>query len=217
MNRCGHLGLAAIAWFAFVLCTPAQSATELASGLVYLRPTAQLESIRLPAETPAVVIDLRQVAPADTDAVNALLTAVKPGSASPHRLILALVTPHTAPALRSRLAHLPRCLTIGRSSPDFRADIVVAATAEADRHALAALAEGTSPEKLISEHLNKPRYDESALVREHNGEPEGTAKKAPVEPTSDKVTPLEPSSEATDAVLLRAVHIYLGLVALKKI
>ena len=217
MNRRNHLGLAAIAWCAFVLCTPARAATELAPGLVYLRPTTQLESIPLSAETPAVVIDLRQVAAADPDAINALLTAVKPSSASPHRLILALVSPHTSLALRTRLAHLPRCLTIGRSAPDFRADILVTATAEADRHALTALAEGTPPEKLISEHLDKPRYDESALVREHSGDPESAAKKASGEPAGDTATPLAANTAATDAVLLQAVQIYRGLVALKKL
>ena len=218
MNRsCGrHLTLAAIALCVLALCAPAPAAPELAPGLLYLRPTAQLESTPIPVDTPAVVIDLRQITPADADAANALLTAIKPAGATSHRLILALVEPTTAPALRTRLAQLPRCLTIGRTAPDFKTDLGVNTTAETAQLALVALASGTPPEKLLADRLEKNRYDESALMREHSGEPKMAVKKSLGEQPGDKVTPLEPVA-ATDAVLLRAVHIYLGLVALKKL
>ena len=209
--------LAAICLCVLTLSGRAWAATELAPGLFYLRHTAQLESIRLPVDTPAVVIDLRQITPADTDTANALLTTIKPSGATSHRLILALVEPETSPALRTRLAQLPRCLTIGRDAPDFKTDLGVSTTKEADQLALAALANGTPPEKLLTDRLDKTRYDESALMRDYKGEPRITAKKSAVEPLSDKVPPLEPASATTDAVLLRAVHIYLGLVALKKL
>jgi hypothetical protein len=207
-----RLKLAAIALCVLTLGARVSAATELAPGLIYLRPTAQLESIRLPIDTPAVVIDLRQITPAEADATSALLTAIKPSGATPRRLILALVAPETSPALRTRLAQLPRCLTIGRNAPDFKTDIEVNTTGETDQLALAALANGTPPEKLLMEHPGKIRYDESVLLREHSGEPRMTVKESP----GEKVAPLEPTA-ATDAVLLRAVHIYLGLVALKKL
>ncbi len=216
-QRCGRLPkLAAIVLCVLTLCAAAQAAPELAPGLLYLRPSAQLESTPIPVETPAVVIDLRQITPADADAANALLTAIKPAGATSHRLILALVEPETAPALRTRLAQLPRCLTIGRNAPDFTTDLGVNTTAEAAQLALTALASGTPPEKLIADRLEKTRYDESTLMREHSDEPKMTVKKSTGEQPGDKVTPLEPAA-ATDAVLLRAVHIYLGLVALKKL
>jgi hypothetical protein len=215
--RCGrHPKLAAIVLCVLTLCAAAQAAPELAPGLLYLRPSAQLESTPIPVETPAVVIDLRQITLADTDAANALLASIKPAGTTSHRLILALVEPETAPALRTRLAQLPRCLTIGRTAPDFKTDLGVNTTAEAAQLALAALASGTPPEKLLADRLEKTRYDESALMREHSGEPRMAMKKDPSKQLGDKVTPLEPAA-ATDAVLLRAVHIYLGLVALKKL
>ena len=215
--RCGsHPKLAAIVLCVLTLCARATAAPELAPGLLYLRPTAQLESAPIPVDTPAVVIDLRHLTPADADAANALLTAIKPAGATSHRLILALVEPETAPALRTRLTQLPRCLTLGRTAPDFKTDLGVNTTAEAAQLALAALASGTTPEKLLADRLDKKRYDESALMREHSGEPRMAVKKSPSEQPGDKVTPLEPAA-ATDAVLLRAVHIYLGLVALKKL
>jgi hypothetical protein len=215
--RCGrHPKLAAIVLCVLTLCAAAQAAPELAPGLLYLRPSAQLESTPIPVETPAVVIDLRQITLADTDAANALLASIKPAGTTSHRLILALVEPETAPALRTRLAQLPRCLTIGRTAPDFKTDLGVNTTAEAAQLALAALASGTPPEKLLADRLEKTRYDESALMREHSGEPRMAMKKAPSKQLGNKVTPLEPAA-ATDAVLLHAVHIYLGLVALKKL
>ena len=212
-----HPILAAIALCVLTLSVRAWAATELAPGLIYLRPTAQFESIRLPVDTPAVVIDLRQITTVDTDAANALLTAIKPSGATSHRLILALVEPKTAPALRTRLAQLPRCLTIGRDAPDFKTDLGVSTTQEADQLAIVALANGTPPEKLLADRLDKTRYDESALMQDYRGEPRITAKKSAVEPLSEKIAPIEPAAAPTDAVLLRAIHIYLGLVALKKL
>jgi len=216
LRRGYHLKLAAIILCVLALSRLAPAAPELAPGLFYLRPSAQVETTSIAVDTPAVVIDLRQMTPADANAANALLTALKPTGATSHRLILALVEPDTAPALRTRLAQLPRCLTLGRTAPDFKTDLGVNTTAEVAQLALAALASGTPPEKLLADRLEKTRYDESALMREHSGEPKMAVKKSLEEQPGDKVTPLEPAA-ATDAVLLRAVHIYLGLVALKKL
>ena len=217
MNRRGrHLGLAVVILCALVLCARGLAATELAPGLIYLRPTAQVESIRLPNDTPAVVIDLRQVAPADADAANALLSAIKTGSAAPHRII-ALIAPDTSSALRTRLTQLPRCLTVARFAEGFTSDITVNTSAEADQMARVALAEGTAPEKLLSAPLEKIRYDESALMREHRGEPSMKPKKTAESPSTDKPAPALAPVVVTDAVLQRAVHLYLGLVALKKL
>jgi hypothetical protein len=216
MNRRGrHLGFAVVVLTSLVLCTRALALTELVPGLPYLRPTAQMEALRLPNETAAVVIDLRQVAPAEVNAANALLSAIKPSGAASHRLILALVAPDTASALRTRLTQLPHCLTVGCTAIDFKTDLPVNTSAEADQLARAALAAGASPEKLLVAPPEKIRFDEGELMREHRGTATMKGPKTAEAPTSDKLPP--GPAAVTDAVMQRAVHIYLGLVALKKI
>ncbi|HEY9250737.1 MAG TPA: hypothetical protein VIO38_16470, partial [Rariglobus sp.] len=93
-------------------------------------------------------------------------------------------------------------------------DIVVATTAEADRRACDALAAGTPPAKLLVENADKPRYDETALMREHTGATNAAADKAAPEDQAPE-KPAEPV--VIDAVLQRAVQTYLGLAALRKI
>ena len=217
MNRRGrHLGFAVVVLASLVQCTRALALTELVPGLPYLRPTAQMEALRLPNETAAVVIDLRQVAPAEVDAANALLSAIKPSGAASHRLILALVAPDTASALRTRLTQLPHCLTVGCTAIDFKTDLPVNTSAEADQLARAALAAGASPKKLLVTPPEKIRFDEGELMREHRGTATMKGPKTAEAPTSDKLPPPGPAA-VTDAVMQRAVHIYLGLVALKRI
>lgn len=218
MNRRGRqLRLVLVVWCVFTIWPRVYAAAELAPGLVYLRPTAQPEWAHVPAEATTVVLDLRQVAAADNDTVSSVLAALKVGGIASNRMILALVSPVTPRALRTRLAHFPRCITVGRTAPDFSADITVEITAEAEQRALAALAAGTAPETLLVENLHKTRYDESVLAREQSGASELVVKPETSEPDSDKVKPHEADTQATDGVLLQAVQIYRGLVALKKL
>lgn len=196
-------------------------AAELAPGLIYLRP-----GVELTPQTGSAVLDLR--ASLDEAALVPLLAAIAPGSNNPQRLLLILVSPDTPEGVRRHIALLPRCITVGRSEPGLKTDITVTTTAEADRRAIQALAAGTAPEKLLVENADKRRYDESSLVREHTGLAEPSQEK-PAPPSSVNTGPASepgdsnspdspPPAVATpvDAVLQRALHLYRGLVVLKK-
>lgn len=182
-------------------------AAELAPGLAYARPGADT---RIAAGS-SVILDLRYGT--DDSAASALLAPLKsPAAADARRIILALVSPETSARLRVQLAGLPGVLTLGAVAPDFKTDIAVPVTPADDRRAFDSLAAGMPPEKLIVENADKPRYDESALVREHTGAAENPADKPAAAKSAEAAKPVP-----VDAVLQRAVQVYRGLVALKKI
>ncbi|MEZ0217514.1 MAG: hypothetical protein ACAH89_10290, partial [Rariglobus sp.] len=190
MNR-----LAALLALAFAFVATAHAA-DLAPGLAYVR-SADATVIAKALESGSVVLDLRTV----TD-------PVKPLRVPRTRVLLVLVSPAT-PA-----ASLPGAITFGRTAPDFKPDITVTTTVEADNKAVAALAAGTAPEKLIVENADKPRFDESLLVREHHT---GAEPSAPADPAAKPADPAAQAPAVVDAVLQRSVQVYRGLVALKKI
>jgi len=179
--------------FAFVVTA---HAADLAPGLTYVR-SADAVVIAKALETGSIVLDLRTV----TD-------EVKPLRVPRTRVLLVLVSPET-PSV-----HLTGAITLGRAVPDFKTDLVVTTSAEAETLALNALAAGTAPETLIVENANKPRFDESLLVREHQTGAEPTA---PSDPAAKPADPVAQPPAVVDAVLQRAVQVYRGLVALKKI
>lgn len=182
---------------------------DLVPGLAYLRPGAEASP-----QSGSVVIDLRTVT--DEAAATPLLAAVEAGAANDKRVLLALVSPETPEGVRRRVSALPRCLTIGRIESDFKTNIAVTTSADADRRAAQALASGTTPEKLLIENANKPRYDEASLMREHTT---GIETASPAAPDFDPARPAAspaPESPPFDAVLQRAVHLYRGLSILKK-
>ncbi|MDF3057165.1 MAG: hypothetical protein K0R17_1380 [Rariglobus sp.] len=184
-------------------------AADLAPGLAYLRPGADITP-----QTGSAILDLRSVTITNEASAAPLLAALQPGDSNVRRIVLVLVSPETPPGVRRQLATLPRCLTIGRAAPDFKTDITVTTSAEADRRASEVLAAGAAPEKLIVENADKPRYDETTLMREHTAGPEPTDS---LEVTTSITTPSRPAEPVVvDAVLQRAVHIYRGLVVLKK-
>ncbi len=193
---------------------PLLTAVELAPGLAYLRPGADITP-----QTASVILDLRTLP--DDNAAAPLLAAVEPGTANPNRVVLALVSPETPVGVRRQLAALPRCLTVGRAEAEFRPHIAVTTTAEADQRASEALAAGTAPDTLLTENADKPRYDEAMLIREHTVGPEPlvtpeASTPADAEDTDARASKPKSESAPFDAVLQRAVHIYRGLVVLKK-
>lgn len=193
-----RLGLFLALTLAFVATA---RAADLAPGLVYVR-SSDATAIAKALESGSVVLDLRTVT-----------EPVAPLRVPRTRVLLVLISPAT-PA-----ANLPGAITFGRAAPGFKTDIAVTVTAEADDKAVAALASGTEPEKLIVENGDKPRFDESLLVREHaagaepSTPPDPAAKPADAPKPADTVAP----PPVVDAVLQRAVQVYRGLVALKKI
>lgn len=191
--------------FCFAACAGLAHAVELVPGLAYLRPGDEPV-----AQTGSVVIDLRSVT--DESAAAPLLAAVEPGATNKRRVVLVLVSPQTPEGLRRRASVLPRAMTIGRQEPDFTPDIVVTASAEADQRAIQALADGTAPGKLLADNIDKPRYDEASLVRDHAArDDERFANDESTTETSPVETPIG------DPVLRRAVHIFQGLSVLKRI
>lgn len=178
---------------AFVTTT---HAADLAPGLAYVR-SADATVIAKALEAGSVVLDLRSVT-----------EPVKPLRVPRTRVLLVLVSPATP------TVSLPGAITFGRTAPDFKTDITVTTTAEADDKAVAALASGTAPEKLIVENADKPRFDESLLVREHQT---GAEPSTPADPTAKPADPAAQPPAVVDSVLQRAVQVYRGLVALKKI
>lgn len=220
--------------FAFTLavaaCAPTAlraAAVELSPGLAYVRGDTPPEEALKALEAGSVVLDLRFIA---DDSVATLLSRLKTFRTHPKRIVLVLLSPETSADARKQLAAiLPGGITLGRAAPDFKTDIVVTTPADTDKRAHDALRAGTPPEKLIVENAAKPRFDELALVREHRAgpeapEPAATAAPAdttPVAPAADSpaaaTPPAKPAPVLIDSVLQRAVNVYRGLVAFKRL
>lgn len=187
MNRVGLL-----VTLALVLLATARA--ELAPGLAYVRTTDPLAIVKA-LETGSVILDLRAV----TDEVKPLRIPDK-------RLLLVLVSPAT-PAIT-----LPGAITVGRAAPGFKTDLTVTTTAESEGQVLTALSAGKSPDELVAENADKPRFDESTLVRDQNN-PAPTLAPADETPSTAATT----AKPLVDPVLQRAVQVYRGLKALGKI
>ena len=227
------LTLALAAAFAF---TGVARAAELSPGLTYVRGDTAPDAAVKALGDGSVVLDLRFTTDAD---VATLLSQLKTFRTHPKRTVLVLLSPETSADARKQLAAiLPGAITFGRSAPDFKTDIIVTTSPEADKRSHDALLAGTAPEKLIVENADKPRFDELALAREHRGDPEPPA--APATPAStDKaaapvssdapasadqpttatasIPPAKPAPALVDSVLQRAVQVYRGLVAFKRL
>lgn len=201
---------------------------DLGEGLGYVR-IAQLDTAVVPPPARALVIDLRQAtftAPAAVEKLKALLA-----TDGPPRFVLVSAT--TPPALLALLdARAPAVLTLGAASPALSPDIAVGTTPEEDRRAYEALVKGAPLAAVVRPSVEKERYDEAAMMRDHaNGvpvpdspPPVDAAAPAPAAPPAPaaEATPGEgadkakPAPPPVDAVLQRAMQIYQGLKALKK-
>jgi len=224
------LGLLALAADLHAATTSAGRTEDLGQGLTYVLPTAgNAESLTLLKNVAAgpAVLDLRYF-PAGEHAAD-WLAAIK-AFTTPKRICFILVSPETTPALLAGLANVsPDCITLGRTSPSLNVTISVETPADTDRKAWDAIGKGASLEKLISATLDKPRYDESVLAKEHAAELNGEDPPSPDDASTkdDDATPDAAKKDAAkapakpkpliDAVLQRAVQIDRGLLALRKI
>jgi len=193
---------------------------DLGRGLAYLR------AAQLPADLPtkaadphqALVLDLRFVS-ADATAGKAFEAWLK-FHASANSPLTILINTETSPLLLRAFLDSPLppgVVTIGPASNEFKADISVEVSPEADRLAYDALAKGTAIEDLIAHKLDKPRRDEAELARQHaNGSTDEE-----VEESLPKVavTPAPPAVAApmSDLVLVRAVQLHRALLALRRL
>lgn len=202
-------------------------APSLGEGLFYFRVTSlpgQLTAMRAAlAKHSALVIDLRGVS-TNISAAQALRTALLPTSGKAKVARFVLINDATASVVLLALGgglpgnNLPGVLMIAPSNAAVLADVKALGSAEEDKRACEAAANGTPLEKLINYQPDKPRYDEAVLVREHAGElpPEADAADAnPVENPDSKKTAQE--RPLTDSVLQVAVQIHRALLALKKL
>ncbi|MFA6286350.1 MAG: hypothetical protein WC661_03130 [Opitutaceae bacterium] len=218
------LGLFVLAADLRAATTPAGRTEDLGQGLTYVRPANNnAESLALLKAVTAgpAVLDLRYFSAGENAA--GWIAAIK-SFATPKRICLVLVSPETTPELLSGLAPgAPGCVMIGRTSPALNVAISVDTPADTDRKAWDAIVQGAVLEKLITATLDKPRYDEAVLAKEHaadiNGddsEPKDAAAPDSPKKTDDPKAPAKPKP-LVDAVLQRAVQIDRGLLALRRL
>lgn len=215
--------------------TVAEGEPTLAKGLVYKRLQTLPAASVLELPKTAVVIDLRGTQLADTDALRSVAAWVSASSQPPLRLVL-IDSSTSSDVLQVLEARQRFLMTVGAASPAISPDVAVAVSLRADQDARDTLDAGKAPLELLASKVEKRRYDEAAMVRDHaNGiplpdsppdlsDPDPTAQDATVPSTANpggEKPVATAGSTATaplyDAVLQRAVHVYQSLVALKRI
>ena len=202
--------------------TAAAFTADLGNGLGYIRlPDASV----IAKFEGTQVVDLRFADALEESAeglARHLQTAARGGAT-----LFVLVNSATDPFLRRELASVQgtaqRLLFIGAATPELAPEIVTTPDPEEERRACDAIAAGTSPAGLITETLDKRRFDEAELVRNHanggggedgstNGDADAGPTKAQSEADSD-ATPVPPK----DLSLQRAVFLHRALIALGRL
>ncbi len=212
------LGLLALSADLRAATAPAGRTEDLGQGLTYVLPAAgnaESPALLKAATTGHAVLDLRYFTPGER--TSDWLAAIKTFVAA-KRVCLVLVSPETDPALLAVITvGMPGCITIGRSSPALNVAIAVNTPADADRKAWEAIGHGTAPEKLLNPAVDKPRYDEAVLAKEHAADLNGDAPPEEAPPPAEKPKSEKKTAALTDAVLARAVQIHRGLLALRRL
>jgi len=208
--------------FAFILTVRATSAaapTDLGQGLIYCRVHA------LPADLPAadtgkaaLVLDLRYTA---TDDTGATAFTAWLGFRTAGQPVFILVNTGTGPALLHALATRPLpsgVVALGPPLPAFTPDVPLKISPDTERRAYNALDHGAAIDSLIVEKIDKPRYDEASMVKEHvsDSEPAPDDDDGAAKPDPAKVKPAPPP-QLIDLALQRAVQLHRALLALHKI
>lgn len=190
----------------------------LPGGPAYVRTRdwGQWDVAAAPAEA---IVDLRGLGEATAEGAARLRTLLTTGSSGTLRLVL--IDPATAGELRALVkAASGRIVTLGANLPPGAVDVAVATTPDLDRRAVAALDAGRAPHELLGTRLEKARYDESAMVRDHaKGLPIPEAPPEPDEASADAKPETVPEGEAAliDHVLERALHLHRALRAIRRI
>jgi hypothetical protein len=207
---------------AFVLSARAIFAAapvDLGQGLLYCRVHA------LPADLPAadtgksaLVLDLRY-ATADDTGVSAFSAWLD--FRAPTQPVLILVNAGTGPALLHALAARPLpsgIVALGPPLPAFTPDVPLKISSGTERRAYDALEQGAPIDSLIVEKIDKPRYDEASMVKDHASDSEAPPddEEAPAKPDAAKAKPAKPP-QLIDLALQRAVQLHRALLALHKI
>ena len=206
-----------------LLTTPstwAAAPSDLGQGLLYCRVHA------LPADLPAastgqsaLVLDLRYTL---ADGTGATAFSAWLGFRTTAHPVFILVNAGTGPALLLTLAARPLpsgVVALGPPLPAFTPDVPLKISPDTERRAYDAFDHGTAIESLIVEKIDKPRYDEASMVKEHVSDSEqpapDDAEDAAAKPDSAKDKPAPPP--LIDLALQRAVQLHRALLALHKI
>jgi len=192
---------------------------DLGHGLRYLQLAAGTSGSAFAAAlaAPALVLDLR-LAPADP-AVEARLRELL-AHATAARPLFVLVGTGTAQGLRDAIpANTPGVLILAAQGSGIATGMAIAVDTATDRAAAEALAAGRPPRELFEEQLDKPRYDEEHLAKDHaNGQRERQVSDPPRDGKDSSDKPAEPAAPVLhDLLLQRAVFIHRGLLALGRI
>lgn len=197
----------------------AAAPVDLGQGLLYCRAQALPRDLPTaePGKKSALVLDLRYLT-ADENGTAAFSAWL--GFRSPSDPVFILVNAGTAPALLHVLAAHPRqpgIVTLGPPLPGFTPDVPLKISPDTDRRAYDALEHGAPVESLIVEKIDKPRYDEATLVKDHASDsappPEEDAG-GEDQPAAKKPAP---PPQLIDLELRRAVQLDRALLALRKI
>jgi len=191
---------------------------DLGQDLLYCRVRA------LPADLPAadtgksaLVLDLRY---ATTDDAGVAAFSAWLGFRTGAQPIFILVNADTGSALLHTLtAHpLPSgVVTLGPPLPALIPDVPLKISPDTERHAYDALDHGATVDSLVVEKINKPRYDEAEMVKEHASDSGPMADDtAAAKPDSAPAKPTPPP-QLIDLALQRAIQLHRALLALNKI
>lgn len=209
----------------------------LDAGLVYVRADdLGRETVRAAVEralaSPAAIVDLRFSRAEPADAAWLRVKLEQPREPQRHTVYV-LANADTASSLGLTLSELPaaaRVLVLAPEGAPIPAQLRVSVSPEQDRAAFAAGGNPALVPSLVTEVLEKRRFDEATLVRRHaNGRTNPPAPaNAPSHGTGDALATPAPNREngntngelapppPRDVLLQRAVFMHRGLVALRR-
>lgn len=209
----------------------AAATRDLGQGLFYFRVTnlsGQLADLRAAlAKHSALVVDLRGVN-AGVSTSQALRSALVPVSDKLKVARFVLINAATSSSVPFALGgglpdnSIPGVVIIAPESGVLAADVNAPCSADEDKRACEAIANGTPLEKLIDFRPVKQRYDEAVLVREHAGEPPDESEAEPAKTDGETTDAKDakksaPNLPLIDYVLQAAVQTHRALAALKKL
>lgn len=191
----------------------------LGDGLVYFRVHTVPDDLpgRDPAQTRACILDLRYAA--GTPAAAVVFGGWLRFHCSARTPVFVLVNDDCAAPLREVLHHaaLPGLLTFGIAGQSTAPDITVTQSTTAERRAYEAFEHGTGIAALTTDHPDKQRYDEASLAQERSGDQGDVVPGDDDSPIESDQPPAKKPAPPTDAALERAIHVYQGLRAMKRL
>lgn len=196
--------------------------SDLGRGLRYFRAGAlvtDLAALGAALASGPLVLDLRA---AQGDAVSTArlqeLLAQRSSAAPASSPLFVLLSADTPADIRSAVPASPVVVTLGCAGPGFAPALVVSTDLAHDRAAIAELAAGRPARDLIGVKLDKPRFDEAHLARNHASGHHSEDQQSSTTDTKDKpAAPPAPEAPIQDLVLQRAVFLHRALLALGRI